>query len=431
MRGRFLLLLVICGRSGRWGSVQRRAHPAQLGAHSAAQSAGSAAGKAAFQRLQKGVSAEHLLGRLRVAQGRVNGLVRIGLHKCLHGVVDAAGHCIRHRRVLLRQYAVVCHAAHHVRQLARQRVLGVVASHGPGKVCRAHAVDGPPRTELCKAAHQRLACALALLDALAHALRAALGAQHRQHQRRADARHRKVLRRTGGHPHQLARNGAHARLRRFVQLLAALVHLVAQALLRVDALAHLCPADPRPHPVDLALAVALGLQLFVRVGHAGALGRGRHHPAAVQLHGVVPPCILGLSAGHQAQQFPLPVVALHALLQLVPVLSGLHCVLHAPHGRLARYQRGRRHRVHNAADRVGDAPRRPLPVRQGIKVGNVLPRLSDLLAAVALGQQLRVGVLPLFRARFRRRRTGHCPAHAYRLHGVVSFSIGLVPLAGA
>ena len=169
--------------------LQRRAHPAQLGAHSAAQRAGSAAGKAAFQRLQKGVSAEHLLGRLRVAQGRVNGLVRIGLHKGLHGIVNAAGHRIRHRRVLLRQYAVVCHAAHHVRQLPRQRVLGVVAAHGPGKVCRAHAVDGPPRTELCKAAHQRLARALALVNALAHSLRAALGAQHRQHQRRADARH--------------------------------------------------------------------------------------------------------------------------------------------------------------------------------------------------------------------------------------------------
>ena len=373
MRGRFLLLLVICSRSGRWGSVQRRAHPAQLRAHGTAQRAGCAARQAALQCRQKGVAVKQLLRRLLVAQSRVNGLVRIGLHKGLHGVVDAAGHRIRHRRVLLRQYAVVCHAAHHVRQLARQRVLGVVAAHGPGKVCRAHAVDGPPRTELRKAAHQRLARALALVNALAHSFRAALGAQHRQHQRRADARHSQVLRRTGGNAHGCFSRLAHARLGRCRALLAVIVQLVAKACVLVQRRFLHRPGNAAAHGVNFALVVPHAAQILV-----GVLG-----------------IIIHVHRRDQVLQLFAPGIAFQLLVQCCLVFLRGADVLHTLGGHLARHGHRRRHRGRNALCGVRRAACRPLCQRQGIILPDVRPRLVDLLRRVPHLQQVAGAVLLL------------------------------------
>ena len=237
--------------------IQRRAHLSKPCAHSAAQRAGCAAGQAAFHCIQEGLLRKHALRRFAVAQCSVNCFVRVGLHKGLHGVVHTARDRIRNRRVLLRKPAIRCHAAHHVGQLSRQCVLGIVAAHGSGKVSCAHAVDCPACAKLCKASGQRLARALAFLNALPHGFRAALGAQHRQHQRWVDARYCKVFACAAHNAQRLLLNGAKSRLRRGGQILSALVQLVTKALLRVNTVMHFRSCNARPHVVDLLPGVSL------------------------------------------------------------------------------------------------------------------------------------------------------------------------------
>ena len=111
---------------------------------------------------------------IRVAQRGIDGRVGVGLHKGLHRVVHAAGHSIGNGRILLCEFRVPRHAPDPVRDLPGHGVLGVVTAHGLCQVCRAHRVDGPSRAELQCAARQRLARALALLDALAHGVARAL-----------------------------------------------------------------------------------------------------------------------------------------------------------------------------------------------------------------------------------------------------------------
>ena len=111
---------------------------------------------------------------IRVAQRGIDGRVGVGLHKGLHGVVEAARHSIGNGRILLREIRTARHTAHPVRDLPGHGVLCVVGAHGLCQVCRAHRVDGPSRAELQRTARQRLARALALLDALAHGVARAL-----------------------------------------------------------------------------------------------------------------------------------------------------------------------------------------------------------------------------------------------------------------
>ena len=234
-------------------------------AHSTAQSTRRASGQAAFHCIQEGLCRKHALCRFTVAQCSVNCFVRVGLHKGLHGVVHTARDRIRNRRVLLRKPAIRCHAAHHVGQLSRQCVLGIVAAHGSGKVSCAHAVDCPACAKLCKASGQRLARALAFLNALPHGFRAALGAQHRQHSRRVDARYCKVFACAAHNAQRLLCNGAKSRLRRGGQILSALVQLVTKALLRVNAIFYFRTCNTRAHIVDLLPGVSLCHQLCIRV----------------------------------------------------------------------------------------------------------------------------------------------------------------------
>ena len=156
---------------------------------------------------------------------------------------------------------------------------------------------------------------------------------------------------------------------------------------------------------------------------------------AAHLHGVVPACVLGLPAGHQPQQFPLPCVDLHALLQLRPVLGGCGLVLHCLHDAFSRQKRRRCHRIPDAADGIRRSPRRPLPFRQGVKVGNVLPRFADLLFRVSLRHQFRVGVLFLRCHRIvagaaaQRSSIFHAAlSHSDKVHQRSVFRVGVHPL---
>ena len=146
----------------------------QSGAYSTAHGAGGSAGKAAFQRGDQGIRGEQALRRFLVTQRRVDGLVGIAFHKGLHGIVDSAGERCRHCRVGLCKGCIPHKALDLGRDLPGQRVLGVVRAHGLGKVGRAHRVDAPARAEFQCAARQRLARALALLDALAYGVARAL-----------------------------------------------------------------------------------------------------------------------------------------------------------------------------------------------------------------------------------------------------------------
>ena len=358
------------------------AHRAQPRAHGTAQRTGRAAGQAALQGGHKGLRLQQRLGRFRVpAQYGINGGVCIGLHKGLHRVVHTAGKCSRHRRVIPLECAVPAKAAHPVRDLPRQRVLCIVRAHAPGKVCHTHTVDGPSRAKLCKSGGKRSACALPLLHALSHALCRALRAQHRQHQIRAYARHRKVLRRAAHNAHGSPRRRGHARLRRRRVPLAIVIQLVPKGVL-VHAVRHLCPRNTAAHGVDLRLRVSLfqkfcvGVRLHARC-RAALLGVG------------------GLAAGQHSQQLLLPCIPPHFFPQRLPVFPGLHLVPDA-HPKVLTHQKRRcRHRCRNALCRVRAAPHKHLRRVVGRVLGQILPRLVDLLLAVPHPPQLRVRVLCL------------------------------------
>ena len=198
---------------------------------------------------------------------------------------------------------------------------------------------------------------------------------------------------------------------------------------------HFRSGNARPHVVDLLLRVTFFNQLCIRVGIALRClcrrGTGHCTAALCQLQRVVPCCIPCLSAGHQAQQLLLPVVALYILLQLLPVAAGRCCILCALYAGLTRQKNRGCHRVSNTANGIGRAPRCTLSCRQRIKVGNVLPRFADLLAAVSLCQQFRIGVVPSARTLFRHCCAGCSTAHALGLHGVVFLGIALSAGANA
>ena len=340
----------------------------------AAQRAGRAAGKSAFQRGEEGVFAEEVLRRLAVPQRSVDGHVRIGLRKGLHRVVDAARDGRSHRRVALRQLRAARKPLHPVRDLSCQCVLRVVRAHGLCKVSCAHRVDGPSRAELGEAAAQRFSCAFSLLRALAHGLCRSLCAQDGQHCRRVHARHGQVLRGAGHGPRHGPLGRAQAALGRSRQLLPAVVELVAHALVLVDAVAHFQSGQPLAHLPDL-----LGV-----VPHRDQLPVPALRPCGVIVHVYV---------GQKVKQALGVFVALYLLPHLFPVLQGGVDVLSRLHAVLRAQQRGSCHRVSDAADGVRHPAHIPLPCRDGVQRSVHLPGLVDLrLCPAALLDQVGVRV---------------------------------------
>ena len=354
-----------------------RVHPGKPCAHSAAQCTGRAAGQPRFQRLNQRVRGKHGLGSFAVSQGRINGLVGVGLHKGLHGVVNAAGNgvgncrmCRRKGRIPSQRPDLVCHSSRH-------GISGVVRAHGSCQISRTHAVDGPSCAKLGHAAHQRLACAFVLGRALAHGIRSALGTQHRQHRRRVDGSHGKVLCRAGRHALHGPLHIGQAALGRARQLLAPVVQLVAHALLRVDATLCFRSGNAAAHVLDLLPGKSLLQQV------AGAVLGLVVHVSFHQL--VIQVLLAGVPGKLCFQCFPV-------LAALPDVLSGLHQVLRT-------HQRGSGHGVRNAAHGVCRPPGQLLPLRDFFHGVQILPGLPDLRVRVPQLFQVRraVGVahLPL------------------------------------
>ena len=354
-----------------------RVHPGKPCAHSAAQCTGRAAGQPRFQRLNQRVRGKHGLGSFAVSQGRINGLVGIGLHKGLHGVVNAAGNgvgncrmCRRKGRIPSQRPDLVCHSSRH-------GISGVVRAHGSCQISRTHAVDGPSCAKLGHAARQRLACTFALGRALAHGIRSALGTQHRQHRRRVDGSHGKVLCRAGRHALHGPLHIGQAALGRARQLLAPVVQLVAHALLRVDATLCFRSGNAAAHVLDLLPGKSLLQQV------AGAVLGLVVHVSFHQL--VIQVLLAGVPGKLCFQCFPV-------LAALPDVLSGLHQVLRT-------HQRGSGHGVRNAAHGVCRPPGQLLPLRDFFHSVQILSGLPDLRVRVPQLFQVRraVGVahLPL------------------------------------
>ena len=145
--------------------------------------------------------------------------------------------------------------------------------------------------------------------------------------------------------------------------------------------------------------------------------------------------VLGLVVHVHIGQQPVQFLAPRVSFQLLPQLAFLPgCgfdVLCALHCQLSRHRHRSCSRVHNAANGVCRAPPRPLRHRNGIIVHNIRPRLVDLLLAVPLFHQLRVGVLLSFRLLHRCRRAAHRTACALGLHGVAALGIGYAALSAA
>ena len=277
---------------------------------------------------------------------------------------------------MLRQLRAARQPLHPVCDLPRQCVLRVVRAHGLCKVCRAHRVDGPSCAELGEAAAQCLTRALALLRALAHGLRRALGAQHRQDPRNAVAacRNGQILRRAGhSSRHGLLRR-AQAALGRSRQLLPAVVELVAHALVLVDAVAHFQPRQLLAHLPDL-----LGV-----VPHRDQLPVPALRPGGVIVH---------VHVGQKVKQALGVLVALDLLPYLLPVFHGGRDVLARLHAVLRAQHRGSCHRVSDAADGVRRPAHAPLPCRDGVQRSVHLSGLVDLrLCPAALLDQVGVRV---------------------------------------
>ena len=345
-------------------------------ADSAAQRAGRTAGESAFQSGQEGVFGKQVLRRLAVPQRSVDGHVRIGLRECLHRVVNAARDGCSHRRVALRQLRAARQSLHPVRDLPGHRVLGVVRAHGLCKVGCAHRVDGPPCAKLGEAAAQCFACAFAFFCALAHGLRRALSAQHRQDPRNAIAAccNGQILRCAGHGPRHGPLGRAQAALGRSRQLLPAVVELVAHALVLVDAVAHFQPSQPLAHLPDL-----LGV-----VPHRDKLPVPALRPGGVIIH---------VHVGQKVKKTLGVFVALYLLLHLFPVLQGGVDVLSRLYAVLRAQHRGSGHRVSDAADGVRRPAHAPLPCGDGVQRSVHLPGLVDLrLCPAALLDQVGVRV---------------------------------------
>ena len=354
-----------------------RVHLGKPCAHSAAQRAGRTAGQPRFQRLNQRVRGKHGLGSFAVSQGRINGLVGVGLHKGLHGVVNAAGNGVGNCRMCRRKGRISSQRPDLVRHSTRHRISGVVRAHGSCQISRTHAVDGPSCAKLGHTARQRLACAFALGRALAHGIRSALGTQHRQHRRRVDGSHGKVLSRAGRHALHGPLHIGQAALGRARQLLAPVVQLVAHALLRVDATLCFRSGNAAAHVLDLLPGKSLLQQV------AGAVLGLVVHVSFHQL--VIQVLLAGVPGKLCFQCFPV-------LAALPDVLSGLRQVLRTQ-------QRSRCHRVRNAAHGVCRPPGQLLPLRDFFHSIQILPGLPDLRVRVPQLFQVRraVGVahLPL------------------------------------
>ena len=230
----------------------------------------------------------------------------------------------------------------------------------PCQISRTHAVDGPSCAKLGHAAHQRLACAFVLGRALAHGIRSALGTQHRQHRRRVDGSHGKVLCRAGRHALHGPLHIGQAALGRARQLLAPVVQLVAHALLRVDATLCFRSGNAAAHVLDLLPGKSLLQQV------AGAVLGLVVHVSFHQL--VIQVLLAGVPGKLCFQCFPV-------LAALPDVLSGLHQVLRT-------HQRGSGHGVRNAAHGVCRPPGQLLPLLDFFHGVQILPGLPDLRVRV-------------------------------------------------